>query len=210
MTMETYDSAEFRGVVNRADLVTPDGVPLVWTMRLLGVQGQERVYGPDLTVCVAEAAAKSGVPVGFFGGTPEALKGIIRNLEARFPEMQVAYAFSPPFRPLNSDEDAEIVAKINASGARILFVGLGCPKQERWMAAHVGRVQAVMLGVGAAFDFHAGTIRQAPHWMQRNGLEWLFRLLAEPKRLWKRYLINNPRYVVNILLQLSGLKKYPT
>ncbi|RMH09324.1 MAG: glycosyltransferase [Nitrospirae bacterium] len=208
MTMESFDSAEFRRVVNGADLVTPDGVPLVWTLRLLGVQGQTRVYGPDLTVHVVQAAANAGVPVGFFGGTPEALRGIVQNLETRFPAMQVAYAFSPPFRPLTPEEDDEIVAQINTSGARILFVGLGCPKQERWMAEHLGRIQAVMLGVGAAFDFHAGTIRQAPSWMQRSGLEWLFRLIVEPKRLWRRYLVNNPRFVVNVLLQLSGLKQY--
>lgn len=208
MTMEAYDAPDFRQIVNAADLVTPDGMPLVWMLRRLGVPDQERVYGPELTLRVCEAAAREGVSVGFYGGTPEALKGLVQNLEARFPSLKVAYAESPPFRPLTHEEDARIVEEINASGARILFVGLGCPKQERWMAEHKGRVQAVMLGVGAAFDFHAGSVPQAPEWMQNTGLEWLFRLLSEPRRLWRRYAKHNPRFAILALMQLVGLRKF--
>jgi N-acetylglucosaminyldiphosphoundecaprenol N-acetyl-beta-D-mannosaminyltransferase len=138
--------------------------------------------------------------VGFLGGAPEVLAALVRNLQADFPELSVVFQHSPPFRPLSADEDRALVEEINASGARILFVGLGCPKQERWMAAHAAGsehpVQAVMLGVGAAFDFHAGRLRQAPVWMQARGLEWLFRLAVEPRRLCKRYLKHNPRFVV--------------
>ncbi len=208
MTMEAYDAPDFRRIVNAADLVTPDGMPLVWMLRRLRVPGQERVYGPELTVRVCEVAAREGIPVGFYGGTPEALEGLVQKLKVRFPDLKVAYAYSPPFRPLAAEEDERIVREINASGARILFVGLGCPKQERWMAAHKGRVQAVMIGVGAAFDFHAGRLPQAPAWMQRAGLEWLFRLLTEPRRLWRRYARHNPRFIILALMQLLGLRKF--
>ncbi len=196
MVMEAYDDPTFRAIVNAADLVTPDGMPLVWILRRMGIPEQKRVYGPTLTLWVAQEAARRGIPVGFYGGYPEAARGISENLQARFYGLQVTYCYSPPFRPLTPEEDEQVVQAINASGARILFVGLGCPKQERWMAAHRGRIQAVMLGVGAAFDFHAGRVRQAPSWLQQMGLEWLFRLIMEPRRLWRRYVRHNPRFVL--------------
>jgi len=202
MVMEAYDRPDFRSIVNEADLVTPDGMPLVWMLRRLGVCNQERVYGPTLTLWVAEAAAREGIPVGFFGGTPEAVKGISENLQRKFPGLKVAYAYSPPFRPLTLEEDIQVVQAIQDAGVRILFVGLGCPKQEHWMAAHRGRIPAVMLGVGAAFDFHSGRVRQAPSWLQQIGLEWLFRLAMEPRRLWRRYFRHNPRFLVLALRQL--------
>jgi N-acetylglucosaminyldiphosphoundecaprenol N-acetyl-beta-D-mannosaminyltransferase len=177
-------------------------VPLVWMMRRLGFPQQERVYGPDLTLRILEAAAQEGIPVGFYGSTPQTLERLLENLRRRFPALQVAYRCSPPFRPLTPEEDDAVVREMNASGTRVLFVGLGCPKQERWMAAHKGRVQAVMMGVGAAFDFLAGLKPQAPRWMQRAGLEWLFRLLSEPRRLWRRYFYHNPRFTVLALSQL--------
>lgn len=208
MTMEAYDDPGYRRVVNGADLVTPDGMPMVWALRLLVRREQTRVYGPDLTLHVLAEAARLGVPVGFYGGRPEVLKKVLAEAHRRFPEVQVAYAESPPFRPLTDDEKAATVEAINASGARILFVGLGCPKQERWMAEHKGQVRAVMLGVGAAFDFMAGTTRQAPRWMMGAGLEWLFRLVTEPRRLWKRYLKHNPRFVALFLSQLLHLKRF--
>jgi N-acetylglucosaminyldiphosphoundecaprenol N-acetyl-beta-D-mannosaminyltransferase len=202
MTMEAYDQPDFRVMVNAANLVVPDGVPLVWMMRRLGFPQQERVYGPDLTLRILEAAAQEGIPVGFYGSTSPTLERLLENLRRRFPALQVAYRCSPPFRPLTPEEDEAVVREMNASGIRVLFVGLGCPKQERWMAAHKGRVQAVMMGVGAAFDFLAALKPQAPRWMQRAGLEWLFRLLSEPRRLWRRYFYHNPRFAVLALSQL--------
>lgn len=206
--MEAYDDLEFRRIMNEADLVTPDGMPLVWGLRALGAKGATRVYGPDLTPVVLKAAEREGMPVGFYGGSPKTLAGLVGVVRNRFPKLEVAFAYSPPFRPLTAGEDEEVTRNINESGVRILFIGLNTPKQERWMADHKGRVGAVMLGVGAAFDFLAGTKRQAPRWMMRIGLEWLFRLATEPVRLWKRYLRHNPRFVVLFVLQLLRLREF--
>lgn len=202
MVMEAYDSPAFRQIVNAADLVTPDGMPLVWGLRLLGAGDATRVYGPDLTPWLLAAAQKACIPVGFYGGTPTVLARLGSMLARRFPHLRVAFYKSPPFRPATSEEDRADVDEINHSGARILFVGLGCPKQERWMAEHVGRVQAVMVGVGAAFDFLARVKPQAPLWMQKSGFEWGFRLCTEPRRLWRRYLKHGPRFVGLFGLQL--------
>src|SRR5690606_15472525 len=170
--------------------------------RLLGIPSATRVYGPALTPIVCEYAARRGVPVGFYGGTPDVLEELRKRLTARFPGLQIPYAFSPPFRPPTPEEEQRTIEEIHAAGVRIVFVGLGCPKQERWMARHRGRLQAVMVGVGAAFDFIAGRKRQAPPWMQQAGLEWAFRLATEPRRLWRRYLYHNPRFVTLFGLQL--------
>jgi N-acetylglucosaminyldiphosphoundecaprenol N-acetyl-beta-D-mannosaminyltransferase len=194
--MESYDDQSFRQAMNAADLITPDGMPLVWSLKMLGVRGATRVYGPDLTPLVLKAAADAGIPVGFYGGTDDVLDDLEAWTAEHTPGVRIAYRESPPFRPATEDERAHTVAAINDSGARIVFVGLGCPKQERWMAEQRGSVQAVMLGVGAAFDFLTGRKRQAPRWMQRTGLEWLFRLVTEPGRLWRRYLKHNPRFVL--------------
>lgn len=202
MTMEAFDDPSFRDVVNGAGLVTPDGVPLVWGLEWLGVPDAERVYGPSLTPAVCEAAQAANIAVGFYGGTTEAVESMSAALLSEFPRLNIAYRYSPPFRPLTAEEDASVVDAIAKSGARILFVGLGCPKQERWMAEHQGRVPAVMLGVGAAFDFISGEKVQAPSWLQERGLEWLFRFLTEPRRLWKRYLYLNPRFVYHFGRQL--------
>jgi len=207
MTMEAHDSPEFQAIVNASDLVTSDGMPLVWMLRRLGLPQAERVYGPTLTLHVCEAAAKSDTPVAFYGGSPEALEGLTQELTTRFPNIDIAYAFSPPFRQLSGQEDQQVTNDINASGARILFVGLGCPKQERWMAAHKDRLPLVQLGVGAAFDFHAGNVKQAPAWLQDRGLEWLFRLVVEPRRLWRRYLYNNPRFLALAAVQLATKRR---
>ena len=207
MLMEAYDSPEFQNVVNGADLVTPDGMPLVWMLRCLGYPQQERVYGPDLTLRLIEAAAMQEISVGFYGGTVETLVQLTNSFKEKHPNLQIKYSYSPPFRPLTTDEDESVILAMNASGAKILFVGLGCPKQERWMASHRGRIQVVMLGVGAAFDIHAGQKPQAPAWMQRVALEWLFRLGREPRRLWRRYLLHNPRFFVLALMQLFGFRQ---
>ncbi len=202
--MESYDSTAFRRLMNEADMVTPDGMPLVWGLKLLGHRNATRVYGPDLTPILLRDAAASQVRVGFYGGSPAALERLQQVVRERFPELDIAYAFSPPFRPLTPEEDQQVVEAINRSGARMLFIGLNTPKQDYWMAAHRGRVQCVMLGVGAAFDFLAGSKRQAPRWMMRIGMEWFFRLVTEPRRLWKRYLKHNPRFVVLFAFQLLG------
>ncbi|MCP4606857.1 MAG: WecB/TagA/CpsF family glycosyltransferase [Proteobacteria bacterium] len=195
MIMEAHDSPAFRSVVNSADLVTPDGVPLVWMMRLLGIDEQTRVYGPTLMLRICETAAEADVPVGLLGATHDVLCKLENNLKRRFEKLNIAYAHAPPFRQLSDSEINQIVSDIRESKARILFIGLGCPKQEIWMADNTHRIQAVMLGVGAAFDFHAGTMRQSPEVIQRLGLEWLFRLTMEPGRLWRRYLLYNPRFM---------------
>jgi N-acetylglucosaminyldiphosphoundecaprenol N-acetyl-beta-D-mannosaminyltransferase len=195
MLMEAFDDPDFRRLVNSADRVTPDGVPLVAALRRAGVTHAERVYGPTLTPIVCARAEQLGLSVGFYGGTDDVIKALGSELLLRYPKLDIAYSHAPPFRVLSEAEDAEVVAAIRASGVKILFVGLGCPKQERWMAAHRESLDCVMIGVGAAFDFIAGRKRQAPSWMQGLGLEWLFRLATEPRRLWRRYLIGNTRFL---------------
>jgi N-acetylglucosaminyldiphosphoundecaprenol N-acetyl-beta-D-mannosaminyltransferase len=210
MNMEAYDFPAFRRVMNEADLVTPDGRPLVWALKALGVRDASQVRGTDLTTHVVERAARENIPIGLYGGTPDLLESFVRILKASYPDLRIACQIAPPFRALTPEEDEVVTKEITASGARILFVGIGCPKQERWMAAHKGRIPAIMLGVGAAFDFHTGRVRQAPQWMQRAGLEWVFRLLMDPKRLWKRYARHNPRWVVLFLLQFLGIERFST
>jgi len=199
--IEAHDNPAYQRVMEHADLVTPDGMPLVWGLGLLGVRGATRVYGPDLTPILCERAAAAGIPVGFYGSTPEVLADLTTNLARQYPDLQVGYTYSPPFRPQTPDEDAVVRERIAQSGVRLLFVGLGTPKQELWMAAN-GDVRTVMVGVGAAFDFIAGHKRQAPNLLQDLGLEWLFRLFNEPRRLWRRYLYRNPRFVVLFAAQL--------
>lgn len=207
--MECQRDPALKRILNRAALVTPDGMPLVWLCRLHGHKEVERVYGPDLLLAACEYGLEQGWRHYFYGGAEGVPELLAERLSARFAGLQVAGAYSPPFRPLTPEEDDAVVARINAAEADILWIGLGAPKQEYWMAAHLGRVSTpVMIGVGAAFDFHAGLKKQAPRWMQRAGLEWLFRLLSEPRRLWKRYLVNNPWFIWLTLLQLLGLKKF--
>lgn len=208
MVMEAFDSRVFQRVVNGAALVTPDGRPLVWALKSLKAKGASQVRGTDLTTRVVEQAAREGVPIGLYGGTPELLESFVRVLEARFPGVKVVCRIAPPFRPLTPEEDESVTQQIVASGARILFVGIGCPKQENWMAAHKERIPAVMLGVGAAFDFHTGRVRQAPRWMQSAGLEWVYRLAMDPRRLWKRYAKHNPRFVGLLALQLLKIRRF--
>ncbi len=198
------DEPLLRAALDRADLVTPDGMPLVWGLRRLGVPDASRVYGPDLMLRVCSAAEREGVPIGLYGSTTERLPRLVGRLRDLFPSLEVAYAHSPSFLSLTVEEDLAVVEDIGKSGARILFVGLGCPKQELWMEEHRDRVRAVMLGVGAAFDFHAGEVRQAPALLQRMGLEWAFRLLMEPRRLWRRYTHVVPRFAWRFARQLAS------
>ncbi len=203
--MQAYDDPSFRSILNAADLVTPDGMPLAWVLRVKGFGIRDRVYGPTLMRHVLSAAASAAIPVGLYGSTQAVLQQLMLKMCAAYPGLNISYVCSPPFGEASLAQDADACMSINDSGARVLFVGLGCPKQERWMAAHRDRVQAVMLGVGAAFDFLAGAKKQAPAWMQRLALEWLFRFTQEPGRLWKRYLYNNPRFALLALAELLGI-----
>ncbi|MDA8127849.1 MAG: WecB/TagA/CpsF family glycosyltransferase [Betaproteobacteria bacterium] len=193
--------ADYRAVINGADMATPDGAPVAWMLRRQGFAEQARISGPDLMWALCERAAKARLPIYCYGSVEATLALLAQRLRIAFPDLQMTME-SPPFRPLTAEEDAAAVERINASGAGIVFVGLGCPKQERWMAEHRGRVNAVMIGVGAAFDFHAGTVQRAPAWMRANGLEWLHRLASEPGRLWKRYLVTNTLFIVGAARQL--------
>jgi N-acetylglucosaminyldiphosphoundecaprenol N-acetyl-beta-D-mannosaminyltransferase len=184
-------SAGFLRVLENAKLVTSDGMPLVWALRQQGFEYAERVAGADLVGPLCELAAKEGLPVYFFGSTPKTVKSLNKVIARRFPTLQVAGCESPPVLPQRPVVDPAVVERINASGARIVFVGLGCPKQEFWMEAYTPHLSAVLVGVGAVFDLMAGTVPRAPLWMQRLGLEWLYRLAVEPRRLWKRYLVTN-------------------
>lgn len=205
--MESQDDPELKRIHNEAGMVTPDGMPLVWFSRLQGRRHVERVYGPDLLLASCERSVARGYRHYFYGGNEGVPELLAERLCDRFPGLQVAGTYSPPFRPLTDEEDEEVVGRINATDPDIVWVGLSTPKQERWMAAHVGRIDAAaLIGVGAAFDFHAGLKAQAPRWMQRSGLEWFFRLLTEPRRLWKRYLKNNPRFIVLATAQLLGAR----
>lgn len=198
--MMSRGASQFRQVLVEADLVTSDGMPLVWWLRRSGFHEQERIDGPELMLKLCRAAAHENVGVFLYGGTEQALALLRRRLAARFPGLRIVGALSPPYRALTPEEDREVVEKIDGSGAGIVFVGLGCPKQETWMRERRGQVQAVMIGVGAAFDFHAGLLRRAPAWMQRSGLEWFYRLACEPRRLWRRYLITNVGFVIQTVL----------
>jgi len=202
MVMESWDDPGLRRIVNASEIVTPDGVPLVWGLRRLGLPGARRVYGPELTLRLCRLAAAAGVRVGFYGGSDAVLDALVARLSVLAPGLRIAFRHAPPFRPLDPDEDDRVSEAIRESGAQVLFVGLGCPKQERWMAAHRDALSCAMLGVGAAFDFLAGAKPQAPAWLQHAGLEWLFRLACEPRRQWRRYLIHNPRFLALFAWQL--------
>ena len=202
--IEAQDDASFGHVLNGADLNLPDGMSAVREMRTRGIDQRERVYGPDLMREVVARAARAGVPVALYGSSPEVIGRLRDRLPALAPGLEVVEAISPPFRPLTADEDEAFVQQLRASGARIVFVGLGCPRQERWCAEHADRIGAVCLAVGAAFDFHAGLLRQAPGMLQRAGLEWAFRLAMEPRRLWKRYRTVVPRFLIGTARERGG------
>ncbi len=196
------DPATMRAVLG-ATLAVPDGQPLVWALRLLGHRRATRVYGPDLMAHYCAHAASTGTPIYLYGGrSDEALAKLGERLSERFPGLRIVGGWSPPYRPLTPEERDRVAGEIDASGAQVVWVGTGQPKQELWMSEMRPLLKAPLLvGVGAAFDFHAGIVSQAPSWMQRNGLEWIYRLSREPKRLWRRYASQNPRFVVGFLRQ---------
>lgn len=194
--METTDDASFQAQVNSLDLVTPDGQPVRWAMNAIHKTGlADRVYGPDLTWHVLEAAAAEGVGVYLFGSTPEICDAFVEEIRRRHPASIISGVQPDRFRDATPEEDAADIERINASGAGVVLVGRGCPRQEKWVADHLGKVDAAMLAVGAAFDYGAGSTAEPPAWMQRVGLQWLFRLGQEPQRLWKRYLFTNSAFL---------------
>ena len=207
--MECLRDSNLRELFNRSGLTTPDGMSLVWLLRMKGHRHVGRVYGPDLLLAVCKRSQMKDYRHYFYGGGPGVAEALVASLQKQFPSLHTVGAFSPPFGELTPDEDAEITKAINAGRPNIVWVGIGTPKQERWMAAHIGRIEApVLIGIGAAFDFLSGRKPQAPRWMQRTGLEWLFRLATEPRRLWPRYR-QYPLFVLLVLAQMLGLRTYP-
>lgn len=197
--MECQRDEKLRDIHNASGLTTPDGMPMVWAGHKAGAAWMDRVYGPDLMLNVLERAAERGWTSYLYGGKDGVPELLAEKLTERIPDLKIVGAYSPPFRALTEEEDAQIVQRINDSGADLVWVGLSTPKQEKWMDAHRDRLNApALFGVGAAFDFHAGLVPQAPEWMQKRGLEWFYRLTKEPKRLWRRYFRNNPAYLWKI------------
>ncbi|MFE4107913.1 WecB/TagA/CpsF family glycosyltransferase [Almyronema epifaneia] len=192
--------------LNHLDLVVPDGQPVRWALNwLYRTQLSDRVYGPNLMLQVCDRAAQASIPVYFYGSRSDVLDALMQNLRTRFPGLAIAGSQPSRFRRISAAEMADIAATIQTSGAKIVFVGLGCPRQEVWAYEYRDRLSMPILAIGAAFDFHAGLLPQAPSWMQKRGLEWLFRLIQEPSRLWQRYLLLNPLYLGLLLLQFLGL-----
>lgn len=206
MCMEVFENKNYEKVVNGADLVVADGKPIALAQRLLGHKNAEQVRGEDLVLNLCAQAERDEAVIGFYGATQSILEQLKCRLLHRFPKLKIGCIIAPPFRQTTEEEDTQYLSEIANADVNILFVGIGCPKQERWMAEHQNQLSCIMLGVGAAFDFISGNKRNAPKWMTNLGLEWLFRLLSEPRRLWKRYLKHNPRFVIYFLGQLAGIK----
>jgi N-acetylglucosaminyldiphosphoundecaprenol N-acetyl-beta-D-mannosaminyltransferase len=208
--MEAQSDAAFRKILNNAFLCTPDGMPMVWMGKLNGHSEMHRVYGPDLMLDVCAWSENNPCCHFFYGGAEGVAAALAEKLKAKFPKLEIAGTFAPPFRPLTPEEEKRFVETVRSARPDILWVGLSTPKQEKFMAEFLPKLDVtLMIGVGAAFDFHSGRVKQAPRWMQRSGLEWFYRLCQEPRRLAKRYFKNNPLFALKILGQLSGLKKYP-
>ncbi|MDD5138875.1 MAG: WecB/TagA/CpsF family glycosyltransferase [Verrucomicrobiales bacterium] len=208
--MEAQADENFRRILNGAFLCTPDGMPMVWMGKFRGQAEMRRVYGPDLMMDVCAWSETSGCRHFFYGGAPGVAELLAQKLKVKFPKLAVTGCYTPPFRALNAAEEIQLQEMVRAARPDILWVGLSTPKQEKFMAESLTKLDVtLMIGVGAAFDFHAGRVKQAPRWMQRSGLEWFYRLCQEPRRLAKRYLKNNPQFALKVAGQLSGLKKYP-
>jgi exopolysaccharide biosynthesis WecB/TagA/CpsF family protein len=201
---------DYLAKINQFDIVAPDGQPVRWALNKFHKAGlTDRVYGPEFTLRMCAAAAENGVPIYLYGSSPEVIELLSKNLVEKFPKLIIAGKESPPFRPLTAEEDAAVIKRINDSGAKLVFLGTGCPKQEVFAFDHRECIHGVQLCVGAAFDFHAGKKKIAPAWMQKRGLEWLYRLCSEPKRLWKRYLVTNSIFVMLALREmLRGERKH--
>ena len=207
--MEAQRDHEFRRILNDSLVTTPDGMPTVWLGRISGFRAMRRVYGPDLMLEVCRRSLLTGSTHFLYGGNEGVAEQLAERLRARFPGIRIVGTYSPPFRPLNPEEEQHLRARLDALRPDLFWVGLSTPKQERFMSKYRGALSAkVMIGVGAAFDMHSGRTGQAPRWMQRSGLEWFFRLLQEPRRLFKRYAVNNPAFVWYVLQQTLGLRRY--
>jgi N-acetylglucosaminyldiphosphoundecaprenol N-acetyl-beta-D-mannosaminyltransferase len=200
--VESNHDAHFRDTLNHSDLNVPDGMPIVWLGRASGLNLPRRVYGPDLFIEFCRQTQGKSYRHFFYGGAPDVVEALVQKLQEEFPGFSIAGYYSPPFRPLTASEDQQVIEMINAAVPDVLWIGLGCPKQEFWMRDHLETLRVpAMIGIGQAFNIHAGKLRQAPRWMRENGLEWLFRLLMEPRRLWRRYLIYNTQFIVRLLLE---------
>jgi len=208
--MESQDDPSFKQMLNSAFLCTPDGMPMVWLGKIHGFKEMDRVYGPDLMLDVCQWSEASRCRHFFYGGAPGIAEQLAQRLRARFSRLNIVGCYTPPFRPLTGEEEAQLREMVTAARPDIIWVGLSTPKQEKFMVEFLPKLETtLMIGVGAAFDFHAGRVKQAPRWMQRCGLEWFFRLCSEPRRLWRRYLRNNPIFLFKIGTQLLRLRKYP-
>ena len=207
--IEAQSDEAFRTILNQSFLSTPDGVPTVWLGHLHGFKNMTRVYGPDFMLNLCALSVERGYRHFLYGGRPGIAEELRAELTRRYPGLQIVGTYTPPFRPLNSAEEEDLRTRLEASKADILWCGLSTPKQERFMAAYNGRLPVkLMVGVGAAFDLLSGNLAEAPDWMKRSGLQWLYRLIKEPKRLWRRYLLNNPRFIWLSFLQLSRIRRF--
>ena len=207
--MEGQADAKFRAILNKSFITAPDGMPTVWVGHAQGHSSMARVYGPDFMLRMCQLSLQRGYRHFFYGGKPGVADLLAQNLSRRYPALQVAGTYTPPFRALNAREEDDLSAMVADAKPHILWVGLSTPKQERFMARYVNRLNvSLMVGVGAAFDIHAGLITDAPCWMKRSGLQWLHRLAHEPRRLGRRYLVNNPKFLWNIGLQMCGIRQF--
>lgn len=207
--MECHDHPEIKSIYNQSGLTTPDGMSIVWLLKLFGFPHVDRVYGPDLMLEVCRSSQDKGYKHYFYGGAPGVADQLAKKLLKRFPELKIVGLESPPFRELTDAENQEMIKRIQSAAPDIIWVGIGSPRQEKWMSRHLKDLGVpVLIGVGAAFDFLSGNKPQAPRWVQRSGMEWFYRLLSEPRRLWKRYMLNYPRFIVLVCMQLLGIRKF--
>lgn len=207
--MESQRNRHLLRILNRATITSPDGMPTVWVGRIQGHRKMGRVYGPDFMLEICRLSLRKGYTHFLYGGKEGVAEKLRASLRSRFPGIRVVGTYTPPFRPLNCEEEEDLINRLDDLKPDFIWVGLSTPKQEKFMAEYLDRLNArLMIGVGAAFDIHTGNIADAPNWMKSSGLQWLHRLLQEPRRLWRRYLINNPMFIIKIVLQLLRINRY--
>ena len=207
--VDAQNEPDAKLAMQQSDLCVPDGVPLVWLLKLSGKDKVSRVFGPDLMLKVSERMAEDGLSAFYYGGTQEAVTELAQQMEQRFPGIHTSGTYSPPFRELSDEEENAVVSRINDADADIVWIGLGSPRQERWVMRFRSRLDTpVIAAVGAAFDYNTGRLRRAPRWMQKCGLEWLYRLIQEPRRLWRRYFRNNPLFIFHLFCEKTGIRNF--